>query len=81
MLTKSGVKLLHFGLAKLKAPTGPISMSGMTQLPTSAPGAAFGTILGTLQYMAPEQLEGKKADARNDIWALGAVLYEMVTGR
>jgi eukaryotic-like serine/threonine-protein kinase len=80
MLTKAGAKLLDFGLAKLKASAGPISMSGMTRLATSAPGTAHGTILGTVQYMAPEQVEGKEADARSDIWALGAVLYEMVTG-
>ena len=71
MLTKAGSKLLDFGLAKLKAPAGPISMSGMTRLATSTPGTAHGTILGTLQYMAPEQVEGKEADARSDIWALG----------
>ena len=80
MLTKAGSKLLDFGLAKFKAPTGPISMSGMTRLATSAPATAQGTILGTVQYMAPEQVEGKEADARSDIWALGAVLYEMATG-
>src|SRR5262245_26610615 len=80
MLTKAGSKLLDFGLAKLKAPAGPISMSGMTRLATSGPGTAHGTILGTVQYMAPEQIEGKEADVRSDIWALGAVLYEMVTG-
>jgi serine/threonine protein kinase len=79
MLTKAGAKLLDFGLAKLKAPATPISLSGMTQRATS-PGTAQGTILGTIQYMAPEQVEGKEADARSDIWALGAVLYEMLTG-
>jgi len=47
----------------------------------AAPVTARGTILGTLPYMAPEQLEGKEADARTDLWALGAILYEMVTGR
>ena len=49
-------------------------------LTTRAPATAHGTILGTMQYMAPEQFEGKEADARSDIWALGAVIYEMVTG-
>ena len=67
MLTKAGAKLLDFGLAKLKAPATPISLSGMTERATS-PGTAQGTILGTIQYMAPEQVEGKEADARSDIW-------------
>jgi eukaryotic-like serine/threonine-protein kinase len=79
MLTKSGAKLLDFGLAKLRGPTGPITMSAMT---ATAPAAtATGTILGTVQYMAPEQVEGRDADKRSDIWALGAVLYEMATGQ
>jgi serine/threonine protein kinase len=80
MLTKSGAKLLDFGLAKLKAPGGPISMSAMAQLATDAPGTARGIIMGTIQYMSPEQVEGKDADSRSDIWALGAVIYEMMTG-
>jgi len=79
MLTKAGAKLLDFGLAKFKAPATPISLSGMTERAT-LPGTAQGTIPGTIQYMAPEQVEGKEADARSDIWALGAVIYEMVTG-
>jgi len=80
MLTKSGVKLLDFGLAKALAPVS--SASSLTALPTQAPDlTAEGTLLGTLQYMAPEQLEGKEADARTDIFAFGAVLYEMATGR
>jgi len=80
MLTKAGAKLLDFGLAKLRTANGPISMSGVTQVATRAPETARGTILGTVQYMAPEQVEGKDADARSDIWAFGAVLYEMVGG-
>jgi Tol biopolymer transport system component len=52
----------------------------MTRLATTSPGTAQGTILGTVHYMAPEQVEGKEADARSDMWALGAVLYEMLTG-
>ncbi len=79
MLTKSGSKLLDFGLAKLKAdPQAPGSVSN---LPTNAAVTADGAILGTLQYMAPEQLEGREADARTDIFAFGAVLHEMLTGK
>jgi Tol biopolymer transport system component len=83
MLTKSGVKLLDFGLAKAMAP--PVQ-SAVTSLPTVMGSAnenltAEGTILGTFQYMAPEQLEGKEADGRTDIFAFGCVLYEMATGR
>jgi eukaryotic-like serine/threonine-protein kinase len=81
MLTRSGVKLLDFGLAKAVKPAK--QPSAMTALPTvaSSPLTQEGTILGTFQYMAPEQLEGKDADARTDIFAFGAVLYEMATGR
>jgi Tol biopolymer transport system component/predicted Ser/Thr protein kinase len=79
MLTKSGVKLLDFGLAKVFEPPAP--KGSLTALPTKAALTQEGTILGTFQYMAPEQLEGKEADARTDIFALGAVLYEMATGR
>ena len=80
MLTKAGAKLLDFGLAKLRAPGGPIAISRIVELATTPPGTVQGTILGTAQYMAPEQVEGREADARADIWALGAVIYEMVTG-
>ena len=82
MVTKAGVKLLDFGLAKLKGDAGPAA--AFSQMPTQdddKPLTAEGTILGTLQYMAPEQLEGKEADARTDIFAFGAVVYEMVTGK
>jgi serine/threonine protein kinase/Tol biopolymer transport system component len=79
MLTKTGVKLLDFGLAKAVAPANP--RSSLTALPTQHALTQEGTILGTFQYMAPEQLEGKDADARTDIFALGAVLYEMATGK
>jgi serine/threonine protein kinase len=80
----TAVKLLDFGLAKIsEAPAGtPNAPGSLTSLPTVAqPLTAEGTIVGTFQYMAPEQLEGKEADARSDIFAFGAVLYEMVTGR
>ena len=80
MLTKTGSKLLDFGLAKLRPKAGPISMSGMTRMATPTPGTAQGTILGTVQYMAPEQVEGKEADARSDIWTFGVLVYEMATG-
>ena len=79
MLTTSGVKLLDFGLAKAVEPEK--SQSSLTALPTQQGLTQEGTILGTFQYMAPEQLEGKEADARTDIFAFGAVLYEMATGR
>ena len=80
MLTKSGAKLLDFGLAKTSAPV--VGGAGLSMLPTTPPGlTAQGTILGTFQYMAPEQVEGQEADARTDIFAFGAVLYEMITGQ
>jgi serine/threonine protein kinase/Tol biopolymer transport system component len=83
MITKSGVKLLDFGLAKAMAPV--TRQTGLTSLPTVM-GAGQnltqeGTILGTFQYMAPEQLEGREADARTDLFAFGALLYEMATGK
>jgi Tol biopolymer transport system component len=71
MLTASGPKLLDFGLAKSNAPL-PAASTSMT-MP--------GTILGTMQYMAPEQLEGVEADRRTDIFAFGVVMHEMVTGK
>ena len=80
MLTKMGATLLDFGLAKAIAPVG--SVAGLSMLPTTPPAlTAQGTILGTFQYMAPEQLEGREADARTDIFAFGAVLHEMLTGK
>jgi Tol biopolymer transport system component len=79
MLTKSGTKLLDFGLAKLKQEITPANVQ-LSQLDTAdEPLTAKGTILGTLQYMAPEQLEGEEVDARTDIFAFGAVVYEMAT--
>ncbi len=80
MLMKAGPKLLDFGLAKLRESAGPVSLSTMTRM-TATPATAQGTILGTIHYMAPEQVEGREADARTDVWALGGLLYEMATGR
>ena len=80
MLTKSGAKLLDFGLAKLKPEPLPATDT-LTEMATERKLTAHGSLLGTLQYMAPEQLEGKEADARTDIFALGTVIYEMGTGR
>src|SRR5438552_923994 len=80
MVTKAGAKLLDFGLAKTAAPA--VSGAGLSMLPTTPRGiTAQGTILGTFQYMAPEQVEGKEADARSDIFSIGVVVYEMVTGK
>ena len=82
---RSGVtsaKLLDFGLAKLVAHGERPALTSDASAPTqTVPMTARGAIVGTLQYMAPEQLEGKEADARTDLWALGALLYEMVTGK
>jgi len=75
MLTRDGVKVLDFGLAKGGAKPGPTEATLTAVLTTE------GTVMGTPQYMAPEQFEGKEADARSDVWAFGAVLYEMVTGQ
>ncbi len=79
MLTKSGAKLLDFGLAKSAPMTGSSNLSVLPTTPANL--TAQGTILGTCQYMAPEQLEGHEADARTDLFAFGAVVYEMVTGK
>src|SRR5215469_14370866 len=84
MLTKTGAKLMDFGLAKV-TPTGTPPSSGLTMTfpgpSADQPLTARGTLVGTFQYMAPEQVEGKDADLRSDIFALGAVLYEMATGK
>jgi eukaryotic-like serine/threonine-protein kinase len=84
MLTKMGAKLMDFGLAKASL-AGADANSGLTATLTTPVGShpltTQGTLVGTFQYMAPEQVEGKEADARSDIFALGAVLYEMATGK
>lgn len=77
MLTKTGAKLLDFGLAKSSG----VMASDPNAVTMSQPLTGKGTILGTFQYMAPEQLEGAEADARTDIFAFGSVLYEMATGK
>ena len=82
MLTKAGAKLLDFGLAKLAGHGEQPAAASLASAPTrTAPLTSEGSIVGTLQYMAPEQVEGKPADARTDLWALGAILYEMLTGQ
>ncbi len=89
MLTPAGAKLLDFGLAKSVGTaaaaglgSGPVFSAAVTLSSPSpqSPATATGTIVGTIQYMSPEQIEGRQADARSDIFAFGAVLYEMVTG-
>jgi Tol biopolymer transport system component len=77
MLTRTGVKLLDFGLAKTVDPAGITAGSTIAATAMTSPGA----VLGTVPYMAPEQIEGRPVDARADIFALGAVVHEMVTGR
>ena len=91
MLTKAGAKLLDFGLAKAAAPGGltgggsaPLLSAAMTMtspMPHGSPVTSAGMVVGTIQYMSPEQLQGNEADARSDIFSFGAVLYEMGTGR
>ena len=80
MLTPSGAKLLDFGLAKPTMEA--VSLVTMTTMaPTQSPVTQEGMIVGTCQYMSPEQVEGKEVDGRSDIFSLGAVLYEMLTGK
>jgi len=88
MITNGTVKLLDFGLARLSRADdkgglghGMVSLADLSMPTVSSPLTLKGTILGTLQYMAPEQLEGKAVDARADIFAFGDMLYEMLTGR
>jgi len=81
MLTKTGAKLMDFGLAKPAVAAIGASSSSASLATMSQPLTAEGTIVGTFQYMSPEQVEGKEADVRSDIFSLGAVLYEMITGK
>src|SRR5271154_2135802 len=90
MLTKGGAKLMDFGLAKSAASGVPAGSSSapllsaartMTQASPVSPLTTAGSMIGTIQYMSPEQIEGKEADARSDLFALGAVLYEKITGK
>jgi serine/threonine protein kinase len=79
MLAATGAKLLDFGLAKPAAPMA--TLATMTATKTETPITQEGTIVGTFQYMSPEQVEGKELDGRSDIFSLGAVLYELLTGQ
>ncbi|HEY4816720.1 MAG TPA: serine/threonine-protein kinase, partial [Candidatus Acidoferrum sp.] len=79
MLTPSGAKLLDFGLAKPVAPLA--SLATLTASKQDSPVTERGTIVGTFQYMSPEQVEGQDLDGRSDIFSLGTVLYEMLTGK
>jgi serine/threonine protein kinase len=79
MLTRSGVKLLDFGIAKQREILGRDSTASVDTTGTAL-GTVEGTLVGTVPYMAPEQLEGKPVDARTDIFAFGSVLFEMATG-
>ena len=89
MLTKNGAKLMDFGLAKATvsglgaASSAPLLSAAktMSEATPLSPLTSAGMVIGTIQYMAPEQIEGKEADARSDLFALGAVLYEMTTGK
>src|SRR5258706_672343 len=86
MLTKAGAKLMDFGLAKRQAfaasqSGAPAFSAAVTMMASESPITVAGSVVGTVQYMSPEQIQGKDADARSDIFAFGAMLYEMLTGK
>jgi serine/threonine protein kinase len=85
MLTKGGAKLMDFGLAKPYAlaatASAPTFSATATIISAASPITSVGTVVGTVQYMSPEQIQGQQADARTDIFAFGATLYEMVSGK
>jgi serine/threonine protein kinase len=82
IVAKSGVKILDFGLARFACLDGQVPDSDASAVPTTSDALSVGAMVpGSLPYMAPEQLQGQAADARTDLWALGAVLYETITGR
>jgi eukaryotic-like serine/threonine-protein kinase len=79
MMTRAGVKLLDFGLAQLLSPQAPSDV--LHSAPSDTTLTRTGMVIGTLPYMSPEQIEGRKADARSDVFSFGSLLYEMLTGR
>ena len=81
MLTKGGAKLLDFGLAKWHATQAPVGLESLATMTREPPLTDQGHVVGTLQYMAPEQLEGRPVDTRTDLFAFGALVHEMATGK